>query len=266
MVWTTAWTTTSEEGRCFNRATCQEEGLWWRAWPGSTPPLSHSIVNFFFPVGIWWRFGGRYLGWDLCRNERRELDRKPEEETTKQLCIILQRSHVQVVLDISVIHWIVDNLKVSGSSGFWMEVEETVRIWMWNQPGREDTRVTYCTKKFGYWILTVLICRKRGGGIDPGRRYAKQLESNLCTFPAGIQHNHPDLAQNYDPFASTDINDSDQDPMPQVLRSSDKYKDIEEKMAFRTTGTTSTGHDVLERWRQSPTTECAGSGLPTMPA
>ena len=31
----------------------------------------------------------------------------------------------------------------------------------------------------------------------------------------GIQHNHPDLARNYDPFASTDINDSDQDPMPQ---------------------------------------------------
>jgi len=31
----------------------------------------------------------------------------------------------------------------------------------------------------------------------------------------GIQHNHPDLAQNYDKFASTDINDSDQDPMPQ---------------------------------------------------
>merc|ERR1711962_714781 len=31
----------------------------------------------------------------------------------------------------------------------------------------------------------------------------------------GIQHNHPDLAQNYDRFASTDINDSDQDPMPQ---------------------------------------------------
>ena len=37
-------------------------------------------------------------------------------------------------------------------------------------------------------------------------------------LPPGIQHNHPDLAQNYDPFASTDINDSDQDPMPQVLR------------------------------------------------
>ncbi len=31
----------------------------------------------------------------------------------------------------------------------------------------------------------------------------------------GIQHNHPDLAQNYDKFASTDINDSDPDPMPQ---------------------------------------------------
>ena len=31
----------------------------------------------------------------------------------------------------------------------------------------------------------------------------------------GIQHNHPDLAQNYDRRASTDINDSDTDPMPQ---------------------------------------------------
>ena len=31
----------------------------------------------------------------------------------------------------------------------------------------------------------------------------------------GIQHNHPDLAANYDRFASTDINDSDTDPMPQ---------------------------------------------------
>ncbi|XP_076044014.1 furin-like protease 2 [Oratosquilla oratoria] len=31
----------------------------------------------------------------------------------------------------------------------------------------------------------------------------------------GIQHNHPDLAQNYDPQASTDINSNDQDPMPQ---------------------------------------------------
>ncbi|XP_023335904.1 furin-like protease 2 [Eurytemora carolleeae] len=31
----------------------------------------------------------------------------------------------------------------------------------------------------------------------------------------GIQHNHPDLAQNYDPLASKDINDNDDDPMPQ---------------------------------------------------
>lgn len=30
----------------------------------------------------------------------------------------------------------------------------------------------------------------------------------------GIQTNHPDLAQNYDPLASTDINDNDNDPMP----------------------------------------------------
>ncbi|XP_063859924.1 furin-like protease 2 isoform X1 [Scylla paramamosain] len=30
----------------------------------------------------------------------------------------------------------------------------------------------------------------------------------------GIQHNHPDIAQNYDPSASTDINDNDNDPFP----------------------------------------------------
>ena len=32
----------------------------------------------------------------------------------------------------------------------------------------------------------------------------------------GIQYNHPDLKQNYDPHASKDINDGDDDPMPQV--------------------------------------------------
>ncbi len=31
----------------------------------------------------------------------------------------------------------------------------------------------------------------------------------------GIQTNHPDLRDNYDPLASTDINDNDHDPMPQ---------------------------------------------------
>ena len=31
----------------------------------------------------------------------------------------------------------------------------------------------------------------------------------------GIQHNHPDLKQNYDNLASKDINDNDDDPMPQ---------------------------------------------------
>jgi proprotein convertase subtilisin/kexin type 5 len=31
----------------------------------------------------------------------------------------------------------------------------------------------------------------------------------------GIQTNHPDLVLNYDPLASTDINDNDDDPMPQ---------------------------------------------------
>ena len=58
--------------------------------------------------------------------------------------------------------------------------------------------------------------------LDDGihHNFKANLKFSLILFfsPPGIQHNHPDLAQNYDPFASTDINDSDQDPMPQVLR------------------------------------------------
>ena len=57
------------------------------------------------------------------------------------------------------------------------------------------------------------------------RKQILQAELHL-NLQAGIQHNHPDLAQNYDPFASTDINDSDQDPMPQVLRISQEDKDF----------------------------------------
>ena len=48
------------------------------------------------------------------------------------------------------------------------------------------------------------------------------MQFSLFTCVLGIQHNHPDLAQNYDPFASTDINDSDQDPMPQVTKEQSK--------------------------------------------
>ena len=50
------------------------------------------------------------------------------------------------------------------------------------------------------------------------------MQFSLFTCVLGIQHNHPDLAQNYDPFASTDINDSDQDPMPQVTKEQSKSK------------------------------------------
>jgi proprotein convertase subtilisin/kexin type 5 len=31
----------------------------------------------------------------------------------------------------------------------------------------------------------------------------------------GFQYNHPDLKQNYDPLVSKDINDNNDDPMPQ---------------------------------------------------
>ena len=109
---------------------------------------------------------------------------------------------------------------------------------------RGYTGDTTSKKIFRIWAktnLTLSFCRERGGCINPGRRYGKQFESNPCRhnfiLPPGIQHNHPDLAQNYDPFASTDINDSDQDPMPQVLRISDKNKDIENlKNGFQDNG------------------------------
>lgn len=36
----------------------------------------------------------------------------------------------------------------------------------------------------------------------------------LSVLDDGIEHNHTDLAQNYDPFASGDLNDNDDDPFP----------------------------------------------------
>uniref|UniRef100_A0AC34F8M4 Uncharacterized protein n=1 Tax=Panagrolaimus sp. ES5 TaxID=591445 RepID=A0AC34F8M4_9BILA len=38
---------------------------------------------------------------------------------------------------------------------------------------------------------------------------------SISILDDGIQRNHPDLAENYDPLASTDINDHDDDPTPQ---------------------------------------------------
>ena len=61
--------------------------------------------------------------------------------------------------------------------------------------------------------------------VDLGRWWKRwNLQFSMFTCVLGIQHNHPDLAQNYDPFASTDINDSDQDPMPQVTKEKSKSK------------------------------------------
>ena len=32
--------------------------------------------------------------------------------------------------------------------------------------------------------------------------------------PSGLEYTHPDLQQNYEPKASADLNDNDDDPMP----------------------------------------------------
>lgn len=38
---------------------------------------------------------------------------------------------------------------------------------------------------------------------------------SISILDDGIQRDHPDLAINYDPLASADINDNDEDPTPQ---------------------------------------------------
>ena len=50
-----------------------------------------------------------------------------------------------------------------------------------------------------------------GGDISPSRSGRGVVVSILDD---GIEHTHPDLRQNYDPLASTDINGRDDDPMP----------------------------------------------------
>lgn len=58
------------------------------------------------------------------------------------------------------------------------------------------------------------------GGYDMNVREAWLLgyagrNVSISILDDGIQRDHPDLAANYDPFASTDINDHDEDPTPQ---------------------------------------------------
>ena len=61
---------------------------------------------------------------------------------------------------------------------------------------------------------------KAAGGFDMNVRDAWNLgytgkNVSVSILDDGIQRDHPDLAENYDPIASTDINDHDDDPTPQ---------------------------------------------------
>ena len=146
MVWATAWTTTSEAGRS-NWATCQKEGLWWWTWPGSA--LYHawnSSLNttFLFSLNLVtvWRTTsgmGSLLKWKerAQRKVRRGNDKTALHLPSVTLCSGARRYNCYP-------GYFAPNLL--GSSGFWMEVEETVLIWMWNQPGQEATQVTQCQK------------------------------------------------------------------------------------------------------------------------
>jgi hypothetical protein len=58
------------------------------------------------------------------------------------------------------------------------------------------------------------------GGFDMNVREAWLMgyagrNVSISILDDGIQRDHPDLIQNYDPYASTDINDHDADPTPQ---------------------------------------------------
>lgn len=58
------------------------------------------------------------------------------------------------------------------------------------------------------------------GGFDMNVREAWLMgyagrNVSISILDDGIQRDHPDLVQNYDPYASTDINDHDADPTPQ---------------------------------------------------
>uniref|UniRef100_A0A7E4ZQC0 P/Homo B domain-containing protein n=1 Tax=Panagrellus redivivus TaxID=6233 RepID=A0A7E4ZQC0_PANRE len=66
------------------------------------------------------------------------------------------------------------------------------------------------------WYLT----GKAVGGYDMNVREAWALgyagrNVSISILDDGIQRDHPDLVSNYDPLASTDINDHDDDPTPQ---------------------------------------------------
>jgi len=58
------------------------------------------------------------------------------------------------------------------------------------------------------------------GGFDMNVREAWLMgyagrNVSISILDDGIQRDHPDLVHNYDPYASTDINDHDADPTPQ---------------------------------------------------
>lgn len=58
------------------------------------------------------------------------------------------------------------------------------------------------------------------GGYDMNVREAWLMgyagrNVSISILDDGIQRDHPDLVLNYDPLASTDINDHDDDPTPQ---------------------------------------------------
>lgn len=69
-----------------------------------------------------------------------------------------------------------------------------------------------------YFLLSQNSGAKDGLDMNVAKAWKKGYTGKgvvVSILDDGIQTNHPDLAQNYDPLASTDINGNDDDPTPQ---------------------------------------------------
>lgn len=56
--------------------------------------------------------------------------------------------------------------------------------------------------------------RTRRRRLDFGKAFIKTFTKTMKFKDDGIDHQHPDLAPNYDPQSSYDLNDNDDDPTP----------------------------------------------------
>ena len=114
----------------------------------------------------------------------------------------------------------------------------------------------------------------RGRGLHMGvaeawRKGATGRGVAVTILDDGIEKDHPDLIRNYDPLASTDINDNDADPNPRYDFSDSNRHGTRcaGQVSFFFLVYSVPGKQLffitLQRWLRLPTTPSAASVLPT---